>query len=127
MTTRPAEPSTRPPDDVSDRSGRLRLLAEWLDEMTPAETAAVAGMPPLALRSALRAEAPLTPAVCDRVDRVAEATRLLRTLLAHDKIVQWYRGGVPRFGGLTPLDLLRQDRVSDLENLVNSYFDPSYA
>lgn len=110
----------------SDHLIRLRLLTGWLEEMTFAEVAIVVGMDQPSLSAVLHGEAPLVSENYDRIDRMAEVTRLLRSLISHAKVGWWYRVSIPRFNGLSPLNLLRENRISDLEWLVKSYFDTSY-
>lgn len=104
----------------------LRLLTGWLVGMTFAEVSTVVGMGQSDLRDVLHGKALLEQKYCNRIQRTANVTRQIRSLISYQKVGWWYRASIPRFNGDSPLDLLKDNRITDLEQLVNSYFDPSY-
>ena len=104
----------------------LRLLTGWLVGMTFSEVSKVVGMDQSDLRAVLHGKASLEQKYYDRIERMANVTRQMRSLISHHKVGWWYRVSIPRFNGDSPLDLLEDNRITDLEHLVNSYFDPSY-
>ena len=122
--------SSRSPDINNDELLKclilLRLLTGWLVGMTFAEVSAVVGMNQSDLRDVLHGKASLEQQYCYRIQRTANVTRQIRSLISHQKVGWWYRTSIPRFNGDSPLDLLKDNRITDLEQLVNSYFDPSY-
>ena len=104
----------------------LRLLTGWLVGMTFSEVSTVVGMDKSDLRAVLHGKASLEQKYYGRIERMANVTRQMRSLISHHKVGWWYRVSIPRFNGDSPLDLLENNRITDLERLVNSYFDPSY-
>ena len=104
----------------------LRLLTGWLVGMTFSEVSTVVGMDQSDLRAVLHGKASLEQRCYDRIERMANVTRQMRSLISYLKIGWWYRVSIPRFNGKSPLDLLKDNRITDLEQLVDSYFDPSY-
>ena len=116
----------------SQRSEQLKFLAllqfltDSLVGMTFEEVSTVVGMDQSDLRAVLQGKASLEQKYYDRIERMADITRQMRSLISHNKLGWWYRVGIPRFDGNSPLDLLKAKRITDLERLVNSYFDPSY-
>lgn len=104
----------------------LRLLTGWLVGMTFSEVSTVVGMDQSDLRAVLHGKASLEQKYYDRIERMANVTRQIRSLISHHKVGWWYRVSIPRFNGNSPLDLLKDNRITDLERLVDSYFDPSY-
>lgn len=122
--------SSHSPNEDNDESLKclllLRLLTGWLVGMTLAEMSTIVGMNQSDLRDVLQGKAPLEQKYYDRIERMANVTRQIRSLISHQKVGWWYRANIPRFNGDSPLDLLKDNRITDLEQLVNSYFDPSY-
>lgn len=122
--------SSRSPDKNNDESLKclilLRLLTGWLVGMTLAEVSIIVGMNQSDLRDVLHGKAPLEQKYYDRIECMANVTRQIRSLISHRKVGWWYRASIPRLNGNSPLDLLKDNRIDDLEQLVNSYFDPSY-
>lgn len=116
----------------SQRSEQLKFLAllqfltDSLVGMTFEEVSTVVGMDQSDLRAVLQGKAPLEQECYDRIERIANVTRQIRSLISHQKVGWWYRVSIHRFNGSSPLDLLKDNRIADLEHLVNSYFDPSY-
>lgn len=104
----------------------LRLLTGWLVGMTFSEVSTVLGVEQSDLRAVLHGKASLEQKCYDRIERMANVTRQMRSLISHSKIGWWYKVSIPRFNGESPLDLLKDNRITDLEQLVDSYFDPSY-
>ena len=94
--------------------------------MTFAEVSAVVGMNQSDLRDVLHGKASLEQRYCNRIQRTANITCQIHSLISHQKVGWWYRVSIPRLNGSSPLDLLKDNRIADLEQLVNSYFDPSY-
>jgi len=39
----------------------------------------------------------------------------------------WYKTSDPALKGKSPIEVLSEDRLDDLEQVVTSYFDPAYA
>lgn len=122
--------SSHSPNEDNDESLKclilLRLLTGWLVGMTLAEVSTIVGMNQSDLRDVLHGKAPLEQKYYDRIERMANVTRQIRSLISHQKVGWWYRVSIPRLNGSSPLDLLKDNRIADLEKLVNSYFDPSY-
>ena len=94
--------------------------------MTFTEVSTVVGMDQSDLRAVLHGEVSLEQKYYDRIERMANVTRQMRSLISHQKVGWWYRVSIPKLNGNSPLDLLKDNRITDLERLVNSYFDPSY-
>ena len=121
-------PSSDNPNDLSrSHLPQLRLLTGWLEGMTFAETAIVVGMERAKLRAVLHGQDELEPGHCNRIERMAAVTCRIRSLISHQKVGWWYRVSIPRLNGKSPLELLKNDRVADVERLVDSYFDTSYS
>ena len=111
----------------TDRSGALRLLAARLDGLTFAEVSDVAGIAAEKLRRIVHGESSLAQSESDRVLRVLALTTRLRTLLPSDGIGTWYRTSIGALRGRSPLEALTEGEVAEVERVVESYFDPSYA
>lgn len=119
---------THSPQDTehSKYLGFLRLLTSWLEGLSFAEISTVVGIKHEELRAVLHGEALLSPDAYDRIERLLEITKQLRSLMQYRVIGWWYKTGDPELNGRSPLDLLKDNRITDLERVVNSYFDTSY-
>lgn len=106
--------------------GFLRLLTSWLEGLSFAEISTVVGIKNEELRAVLHGKTLLSPDAYDRIERLLEITKQLRSLMQYRVIGWWYKTGDPELNGRSPLDLLKDNRITDLERVVNSYFDTSY-
>ena len=106
--------------------GFLRLLTSWLEGLSFAEISTAVGMKHEELRAVLHGKVLLSSDAYDRIERLLKITKKLRSLMQYRVIGWWYRTGDPELNGKSPLDLLKDDRITDLERVVNSYFDTSY-
>ena len=108
-------------------SAALRVLTAWLDGLAFSEVSGVVGVQPQNLRRILHGELALQPSKHDRIARVLRLTTRLRTLLPADEIGRWYRTSIPALKGQSPVEALKKRRIAEVERVVESYFDPSYA
>lgn len=116
-------------DDMSDDScylAMLRLLTGRLEGMTFPEVSTVVGMDRVELRAVLHGKSQLESTTSDRIRRLSEMTRRLRIILRHRAIGWWYRTSDPELNGKSPLELLKENRITELERLVESYFTIQY-
>lgn len=105
----------------------LRLLTAWLDGMEFSEVSIVVGIDASNLRRILHGKLPLNRSKHSRIERVLNITRLMRSLIDEKDIGQWYRSSIPSLKNASPLESLRKHKIAQVERLVESYFDPSYA
>ena len=104
----------------------LRLLTSRLEGLTFAEVSTVVGIDPVDLREILHQKTPLELVIYDRIERLFRLTERLRSLMQHRVIGWWYRTSDPELNGQSPLELLKDNRIADLERVVDSYFDTAY-
>ena len=105
----------------------LRILTAWLEDMKFAEVSVVVGIEVNDLRDILHGKVRLNRSKYSRIDRVLEITRLLRTIIDEKDIDRWYRTSDPALNGLSPIEALKKQKIAEVERVVESYFDPSYA
>lgn len=110
----------------SKHLGFLRLLTSWLEGLSFIEISTVVGINDEELRAILHGEVLLRPDAYERIERLLKITKQLRSLMQYRVIGWWYKTGDPELGGKSPLDLLRDNHITDLERVVDSYFDTSY-
>lgn len=106
--------------------GFLRQLTSWLEGLSFAEVSTAVGMKHEELRAVLHGKVLLSSDAYDRIERLLEITKQLRSLMQYKVIGWWYKTDDPELNGKSPLDLLKDNRITDLEKVVNSYFDTSY-
>lgn len=120
-------PSSYDTELSSNGLSLLGLLISRLEGLTCLEISTVVGMDEEELRGVLHKETSLKPDAHQRIERLFMITEKLRSLMQHRVIGWWYRTSDPELNGQSPLELLKADRIADLEKVVNSYFDTSYA
>lgn len=105
----------------------LRLLTAWLEGMKFAEISIVVGIETGNLRKILHGKLRLNRSKYSRIERVLKITRSLRSLISEEDIGRWYRTSDPALNGLSPIEALKKQKIAEVERVVESYFDPSYA
>lgn len=116
-------------DDIPDDSkhlAMLRLLTGRLEGMSFSEVSTVVGIDGSDLRAVLHGKSQLESATYNRIQRLSIMTRRLRTIVRHRAIGWWYRTSDPELNGKSPLELLKKNRIAELERLVESYFIIQY-
>ena len=118
-----------PPKKVENRNlpAELRLLTAWLEDMDFSEVSIVVGIAVDNLRKILHGTLPLNKSKCPRIERVLEMTRRLRTIIAEEDVGRWYRTSDPALNDMSPIEALKKQKIAEVERVVESYFDPSYA
>ena len=119
-------PPSQDTESSSTGLSLLRLLTSRLEGLTFSEISTVVGVDPEGLREILHHNTPLGLNICDRIERLYQITERLRSLMQHRLVGWWYRTSDPELNGQSPLELLKDNRIADLERVVDSYFDTSY-
>jgi len=105
----------------------LKQLTGWIEGLTFAEVSAVVNISERELRKVLHDDGELNPESIDRIDRLTRLTRKLRTLMPAAAVGWWDKTSDPALNGQSPMEALALGRLADLEQVVESYFDPAYA
>jgi hypothetical protein len=118
-----------PTEDGSDRNWAvaLRLLAAGLRGLRFFEVSLVIGINETNLTKILHGEMKLQPSNHARIDRMLGITSKLRQIIDDDAVGDWFRSPIPALKGETPLESVRKRKFDRVEQVVDSYFDPSYS
>lgn len=103
------------------------LLSAWLPGMSFEDICAVGGIQRERFVRVLHGDVRPTASERARLQRALQMLGRLRLVLHDEAIAGWFGLPVPALNGRSPLNEIRSHRLHRVEELVESYFDPSYA